>query len=159
MIGATFHMLDTTCAVRLPISYLGYKQALDKPILRRLFQVMLVTVMQGTLLFAAAGRLDWLAAWVYLGLNFGSVAVISLVMMRLNPGLIAERSQVKADAKVWDRLLVKAINYLGAGVYAAGSRSGSALWLVSIFAGGDAAAGVVPGGSRSGTGELGDAVQ
>jgi protein-S-isoprenylcysteine O-methyltransferase Ste14 len=115
MIGATFHMLDTTCAVRLPISYLGYKQALDKPILRRLFQVMLVTVMQGTLLFAAAGRLDWLAAWVYLGLNFGSVAVISLVMMRHNPGLVAERSQVKADAKVWDRLLVKAINILGLG--------------------------------------------
>jgi protein-S-isoprenylcysteine O-methyltransferase Ste14 len=88
---------------------------LDKPILRRLFQVTLVTTMQGTLLFAAAGRLDWLAAWVYLGLNFSSVVAISLVMMRHDPELIAERSQVKADAKVWDRLLVKAINFMGLG--------------------------------------------
>ncbi|MBE0410864.1 MAG: isoprenylcysteine carboxylmethyltransferase family protein [Anaerolineales bacterium] len=88
---------------------------MDTPILRRLFQVTLVTVMQGTLLFAAASQLDWLAAWVYLGLNFSSVVAISLVMLRHAPGLIAERSQVKADAKVWDRLLVKAIYILGLG--------------------------------------------
>jgi protein-S-isoprenylcysteine O-methyltransferase Ste14 len=81
--------------------------ALQKPLLRRL--------LQGTILFTASGGLDWVWAWVYLGLNFGSVAVISLVVVRRSPGLIAERSQVKADAKFWDRLLLMAINVIGQG--------------------------------------------
>lgn len=44
-----------------------------------------------------------------------AVVVVSLILLRRNPGLISERSRVKADAKAWDRRLLAAINLLGQG--------------------------------------------
>jgi protein-S-isoprenylcysteine O-methyltransferase Ste14 len=60
------------------------------------------------LLFLGAGRVDWPAAWVYLGL----VAAVScwggLWLLRNDPGLLAERLRpmIQRGQKPWDRALM-----------------------------------------------------
>lgn len=61
-------------------------------------------------LFWAAGRVDWLAAWVYVGaMLFGAV----LITLSLDPELLAERSAVGAGVKPWDLPLVMVMARLG----------------------------------------------
>ena len=47
--------------------------------------------MLGLLLFLAAGRVDWPAAWVYLGLVTAVSGWGGLWLLRNDPGLLAER--------------------------------------------------------------------
>jgi protein-S-isoprenylcysteine O-methyltransferase Ste14 len=74
---------------------------------RRFVQITVSVLVQATILFLCAGRLDWVMAWVYLGLNVLGVAVNALVLLRINPALIAERARSSAGAKVWDKRLTK----------------------------------------------------
>ena len=55
-------------------------------------------------LFAPAGRLDWTAAWLYLGLVIVSLAINYLYLRRKNPELIAHRMRFGKDTKTWDRV-------------------------------------------------------
>ncbi len=74
-------------------------------VIKRLAQIIgYLTVTMG-LFFTGAGRLDILMAWVYV-----AVYVIYLAIMALfihDRDLIKERSQTPADAKAWDRKLIK----------------------------------------------------
>ena len=47
----------------------------------------------GVLLFLCAGRLDWVWAWVFLGLFAAASIVHVLVLIPTNPGLLAERAK------------------------------------------------------------------
>ncbi|MEW5720669.1 MAG: hypothetical protein AB1817_18735, partial [Chloroflexota bacterium] len=44
------------------------KSTLNQAGINRLIQVIALTALVGVLLFLSAGRLDWMAAWVFLGL-------------------------------------------------------------------------------------------
>ena len=45
-------------------------------------------------------------AWVYLGTYVVGICVNALILLRINPEVIAERAQqMKADTKDWDRVL------------------------------------------------------
>ena len=55
-------------------------------------------------LFGSAGRLDWLNAWVLLGINFAATIATTALLWR-SPELLAERSNVKAG-KSWDKVIV-----------------------------------------------------
>lgn len=81
----------------------------NRLIARRLVQIVLSIVIQGTLLFVASGQFNWGMAWVYLGVSVGFVAVNSAVLLARNPDLIAERAQMKRDAKSWDKVLAALI--------------------------------------------------
>jgi protein-S-isoprenylcysteine O-methyltransferase Ste14 len=60
------------------------------------------TLVQAVLLFASAGRLDWGLAWPFLAIFF----LYSLIPLRsTETDLAAERTQVKADVKRWDKVL------------------------------------------------------
>lgn len=72
---------------------------------KRLVQVIFVVVLQAAILFLAAGTLDWLAAWVYLAVYLCGIAITAGFLIPRNPELVAERGEVKADAKGWDKLL------------------------------------------------------
>jgi protein-S-isoprenylcysteine O-methyltransferase Ste14 len=65
------------------------------------------------LLFAGAGRLDWLAAWVFLALYCGQLIVTDLRLAQLDPELARERrTPGKATAPPrWDRryLMISAL--------------------------------------------------
>ncbi len=78
------------------------KSQLTAAIIRRLIQVSIFLLIQAAVLFWAAGRWDWIAAWVYLGLYVALMAYLAATVLPKNPEMIAERSQIKADAKRWD---------------------------------------------------------
>jgi protein-S-isoprenylcysteine O-methyltransferase Ste14 len=77
---------------------------------RLLIQTVLWLASMGAVLFAAAGTLQWLAAWLYL-LEVGVLGVwIGLWLARRDPGLLAERLApfVQAGQRRWDKLFMAA---------------------------------------------------
>ena len=84
----------------------------------------LVVLLQPLILFGAAGRLDWLMGWLYLGvfvfLSLGS----RILIQRKNPDLIAERagSMDRSDVSPLDKVIVSLIAIFGpmAGLLVAG---------------------------------------
>jgi protein-S-isoprenylcysteine O-methyltransferase Ste14 len=82
------------------------KPTLNRAGINRLIQVFSSMVIMGIVLFLTAGRLDWIAAWVYLGLNLLIVATIGLYVARRNPDLINERGRIGQSAKSWDKVVM-----------------------------------------------------
>jgi protein-S-isoprenylcysteine O-methyltransferase Ste14 len=68
------------------------------------FQVLIVAA----ILFISSGRLNWWAAWAYLGIYLVGSTVSILAMVLYNPELIAERTQgLRPDTQSWDRAVVR----------------------------------------------------
>lgn len=80
--------------------------ALDRSGISRLVQVFGSMVIMGIVLFLTAGRLDWIAAWVYIALNLLIVATVGLYVARRNPDLINERGRIGQSAKSWDKVVM-----------------------------------------------------
>jgi protein-S-isoprenylcysteine O-methyltransferase Ste14 len=68
----------------------------------RASQIVVVFALQAAILFLAAGRADWLWAWLFLGIYTASIAVNSFFMLRTNVETIAERGRPK-EMKDWDK--------------------------------------------------------
>src|SRR5512138_3339270 len=77
----------------------------NKDIYRRFIQIGGLILVQAIILFLSAGKLNWGAAWVYMGLYLAFIAANAIVLLprQESRDLIAERSRVKAGAKDWDR--------------------------------------------------------
>ncbi|UCD38029.1 MAG: isoprenylcysteine carboxylmethyltransferase family protein [Fidelibacterota bacterium] len=73
-------------------------------ITRRVVTIVISFVLIAVILFTAAGRLDWLWAWVYLGICVASVLVNAPIMLRSSPETIAERGRPEAT-KGWDKVV------------------------------------------------------
>lgn len=73
-------------------------------ILKRVGTVAIFFVIIAAILFLSAGRLDWLWAWVYLGISLVSVIINGAIMLRTSPETIAERGQPQ-ETKDWDKLM------------------------------------------------------
>lgn len=58
----------------------------------------------GALLFLPAGRLDWIAAWVYLAIVTANMAVDYVYLRNQNPELIEHRMRFGKGTKWWDKL-------------------------------------------------------
>ena len=86
-------------------------ESVQIPILRRFVPVVFSVAITSPCLFGSAGRLDWLNAWVLLGLNFVASIVTAALLWR-NPELLAERSNIKAG-KSWDKVIVGIVVLLG----------------------------------------------
>jgi len=65
-------------------------------------------VIEGALLFGAAGTLDLPRAWLFLGLSMVGMFGQVVLLARANPELVNHRGRwkQKKDAKAWDRVLV-----------------------------------------------------
>jgi len=74
-----------------------------KGVLQRGIQVLAVFLLYGAILFISAGRLDWLAAWIYLGIYASTVAINTTILLPRNPEFIAERGKEKQNTKGWDK--------------------------------------------------------
>lgn len=81
----------------------------NRLILRRLIQIVLSIVIQGTILFVTSGRLGWRMAWVYIAVSVGFVVINTAILLPRDPDLIAERAKVKKNAKTWDKVLATLI--------------------------------------------------
>jgi protein-S-isoprenylcysteine O-methyltransferase Ste14 len=89
------------------------KSDITRGVLKRFLQVVFVMLLQAAVLFISAGRLDWVMAWVLLGVNFVSVVINGIILLRKDPALIAERAQIKEDAKQWDPPLAGIVSLVG----------------------------------------------
>jgi len=80
------------------------RSSLAAGIATRAGTVAFFIVLQGVILFVAAGRLDWTWAWVYLGICLVSVVINGVIMLRTNPETIAERGRPQATQS-WDKVI------------------------------------------------------
>jgi len=69
----------------------------------------------GLTLFIPAGRLDWLAAWIYIMVQTLTLVISRIVVWRVHPDLLVERSHAfdRRDEKRWDRPLVMLVALVG----------------------------------------------
>ena len=90
-----------------PVKINNNKSDVTTAIRKRLLQVSIWMFVQILILCLSSGRLDWVMAWVYIGLNGAIIAINFSILLPQNPELIAERTEIKEDAKKWDIVLVK----------------------------------------------------
>jgi len=90
--------------------------------LKRIRQVLIQNLIIGLALFLPAGTLRWPGAWAYMAVSVISIAINFVILLRVNPEVIAERAQVRKETKGWDRkvttvgLLVTLAMYIVAGL-------------------------------------------
>ena len=77
-------------------------KATRQALVRRVLQLAFLLAIFAASLFLTSGRLDWIAAWMYLGLYVGMILATGLVIER---DLIAERSRIGEGTKDWDMVL------------------------------------------------------
>lgn len=72
-------------------------------------------VLMPLILFAAAGRFDWLMGWVYTGLFVATTMTSRIIVAIRFPELLAERASSLGaqDAQRWDRALVSLVAFFG----------------------------------------------
>jgi protein-S-isoprenylcysteine O-methyltransferase Ste14 len=75
---------------------------MTEKILKRMLQIIFQIIIIAAILFISSGRLDWWMAWAYIGIFVAGVGVNMILIIRKNPELIEERSQIKANTKRWD---------------------------------------------------------
>ncbi len=80
------------------------------PYKRALVRLPIFLIVIAAILFLSSGRFDWWMAWVYLGLLLVHM-VIMLIL--IDPGLLEERTNIKKDAKKWDKIVVLLIVWVG----------------------------------------------
>jgi protein-S-isoprenylcysteine O-methyltransferase Ste14 len=76
-------------------------------VVRRILEVFARYVLLAALLFASAGRLDWLWGWAYVGVGLAVLVVNALV---LPPELMVERTGFREKARDWDKVLLVLIS-------------------------------------------------
>lgn len=87
-------------------------RVLDCNIVARMFGLVAVLLV---LLFISAGTLNWPMGWVYVVITLVMTAGSRLLLLRINPDLVAERAAYaeKQDAKPWDRVLMPFVAIYG----------------------------------------------
>jgi protein-S-isoprenylcysteine O-methyltransferase Ste14 len=83
------------------------KEEFLNPILRRIFQLLLLVFIQAALLFLSAGQLTWMAGWVYIGLYFICLILASVILLPHRKEVVAERSRGASGGKSWDVWLTR----------------------------------------------------
>lgn len=63
-------------------------------------------VVMGVALFWSAGRVDWWPAWAALAVMAAWIVATAIVILRFNPGLLAERLGPRKGAKSWDTAIM-----------------------------------------------------
>jgi protein-S-isoprenylcysteine O-methyltransferase Ste14 len=70
----------------------------------RAAQIGLMFAVLAVILFGAAGRLDWVWGWVYLGIYLTGTLVNAWFLLRRDPELVAERGQ-PGEMPTWDKVI------------------------------------------------------
>jgi len=85
-------------------------KAIDTRLVARyLFREALSLAGMGVALFWSAGRIDWWAGWAALAVMGVWIAATAIVVLRLNPALLAERLGPRQGAKSWDVAIVSSL--------------------------------------------------
>ncbi len=86
---------------------------MDKKLLiRRIFLAIVSLAGMGVALFWPAGRINWWPAWGALAVSAAWLAAMEYVILRIHPGLLAERQGATRDTKRWDAILSSIIRLI-----------------------------------------------
>lgn len=94
-----------------------HEPKLDRFGVKRLIQVLVSQFLIAGLLFLSAGRLDWWAAWAYLGVSLAGVLYLALAVGRKHPEVINERGGKHENQKQWDKVVSAIYATLGLVTY------------------------------------------
>ena len=83
-----------------------------KLIVRYAVRETLGIVIMGVALFWSAGRVDWWPAWASIAVMLAWITATAIVIIRLNPALLAERLGPRKGAKLWDTLILSALGLM-----------------------------------------------
>jgi protein-S-isoprenylcysteine O-methyltransferase Ste14 len=72
------------------------------PLLKRVFQLLTLVILQAVILFVSAGSLCWSAGWWYIGLYFAMLLLGSVIMLPNRAEVVTERSKGTTGGKSWD---------------------------------------------------------
>jgi len=67
---------------------------------------VLYKVYLALVLILAAGRWDWVAGWIYVGIFLAFDAATAIVVIPRNPELLIERSRRNQEVKAWDKVIM-----------------------------------------------------
>jgi protein-S-isoprenylcysteine O-methyltransferase Ste14 len=81
------------------------KPRLERSGINRLIQVFGSVLLMGLVLFLSAGRLDWPAAWIFLGTYVLVILTLGVWAIRKNPEVVNERGKME-NMKSWDKTLM-----------------------------------------------------
>ncbi len=79
------------------------------PVLKRILQLLALTILQAAVLCLSAWSLTWLEGWLYVEIYLFLLAAASLVMLPGRVEVVAERSKGGEGGKPWDLLLTRLI--------------------------------------------------
>jgi protein-S-isoprenylcysteine O-methyltransferase Ste14 len=82
----------------------GTSAAVVGGIVKRFATVVVFLVFNAVLLFASAGRVDWIWAWVFLAICLVSMAINGTIMLRTSPETLAERGR-PGETEGWDKIV------------------------------------------------------
>jgi protein-S-isoprenylcysteine O-methyltransferase Ste14 len=88
------------------------------PILKRIFQLLMLVILQAAILFVSAGSLRWSAGWWYIGLYFAMLLLASIVMLPNRTEVVAERSKGTTGGKSWDLRITRLMPFPTLGLLA-----------------------------------------
>jgi protein-S-isoprenylcysteine O-methyltransferase Ste14 len=77
-----------------------------KLILRFAFREIMGIAFVGVALFWSAGRVDWWSGWAMVAILLGWILTTAIVILRINPDLLAERLGPGKGAKSWDTAIM-----------------------------------------------------
>lgn len=79
---------------------------------RKIFSILIYLFLPPILLFGGAGTLHWGMGWLYIALTLGSTILSRVLVARVHPDLLVERSasMEAKDVPAWDKKLVPLIS-------------------------------------------------
>ncbi len=83
-----------------------HKPQLERSGVNRIIQVLVSIVIMGLMLFLTAGRIDWPAAWIFLGTYALMILTVGVWAARKHPDVVNERGKIAHNAKSWDKVLM-----------------------------------------------------
>lgn len=78
----------------------------NRLIRKRIGQIVVQTIASSIVLFAIANDLRWTMAWIYLCIGLAITSFNFIVLVRINPEVVAERARKKENTRRWDRILL-----------------------------------------------------
>jgi protein-S-isoprenylcysteine O-methyltransferase Ste14 len=82
------------------------KPRLERSGINRLIQIFVSILLMGLVLFFSAGRLDWPAAWIFLGTYTLVIVTVGVWVTRRHPDVVNERGKIAHNARSWDKILM-----------------------------------------------------
>jgi protein-S-isoprenylcysteine O-methyltransferase Ste14 len=92
----------------IPSIMMGSKE-IKKGIILWTLKNAIFVVMLALILFLGSGTLDWAMAWAYIFFILAVIIVTGIVLYRIDPSLLAERSGYQEGAKKYDLVLASLI--------------------------------------------------